>query len=124
MKKKYTILLSLATFGLLFVSSCYYDNTEELYPLPAICDTVNITYTNTLKSIVDAQCATPDCHQSAYPSGYDFTTYEGLQKVAKNGSLLAAITHTGDFPMPKDANKLDDCTIAKFRAWVNNGQPK
>jgi len=107
------------------VAGCYNDNAEELYPQPTggSCDTTNVTYTGTLKTIVDNQCAISGCHAGAVPTGFDLSTYNGL-KIVGNGKLIPAITHTGPFPMPQGMPKLDDCTIAKFQAWVNNGMPQ
>lgn len=124
MRNKFFSLFIIVVLCCIFVSSCYYDHRQTLYPTSLQCDTVNITYTNTLKSIVDAQCATPSCHKSIIPSGYDLSNYEGLKKIALNGKLMPSLDFTGPYPMPKAAVKLDECTIAKFRYWTNNGQPK
>ena len=106
--------------------SCYNDNRQDLYPLPPpnSCDTTNITYTNTLKTIVGDHCAIAGCHAGPIPSGWDFSNYNGLRAVANNGKLMDAINHTGPFQMPKGMPKLDPCTILKFQAWVNNNMPE
>jgi len=117
-----SLIAGLVVTGL---SGCYNDNYEDLYTVPgATCDTANITYTNTLKAIVDNQCATVGCHNGAIPSGWDLTTYNGLKTVAINGKLMPAINHTGPNQMPKGLPRLDDCTISKFQAWVNNNEPE
>ena len=121
------VLLTLTVVGIFWFSfsGCYNDNYEDLYTVPGTtCDTSNVTYTNTLKAIVDAQCATTSCHAGPVPSGYDLSTYAGLKTVADANKLMPAINHTGNFPMPQGQPKLDDCTIAKFQAWVNNNEPQ
>lgn len=106
------------------LGGCYNDKYEELYPPPPFCDSIGVTYTNQLKSIVDNQCATSGCHLTQFPSGWDLSSYSGLKAVAENGLLLPSIMHSSGSPMPKDLPKLDDCTIAKFVNWVNNNEPQ
>lgn len=47
--------------------------------------------------------------------------HTNLQKVAVNGRLYAAISHTGPSPMPKGGNKLSDCDIQLIKSWIDNG---
>lgn len=108
----------------IILSGCYNDHAQDLYPQSTTCDTTNVTYTATLKSIVDNQCATSGCHQGVIPSGYDLSTYNGLKNAATLGKLMPSLNYTGPSPMPKGLPKLDDCTIAKFQAWVNNNEPQ
>jgi|SRR5690606_25688101 len=116
------LALLLLTVGVL--SGCYNDNIEELYPQET-CDTTNVTYSGTIKPILEQSCNLPDCHNGPMPSGYDFTKYSGLKKTVDNGKLLESITRTGSASfMPKDRPKLDDCTIAKFRIWIDAGAPE
>ena len=127
MKKRILALVFVSTVMVTGLFSCYNDNSEDLYPLPPItsCDTANVTYTNTIKSIVDNQCATVGCHNGPVPSTIDLTNYNGLKNISNsNNRLMAALNHTGPFPMPKGLPKLDPCTIAKFQAWVNANEPE
>lgn len=122
MKKK---ILGITTVGLgiLFFASCHKDNAEDMYPLNTnTCDTMSVTYSATIKPIMAASCATAGCHLTSGPSGYDLSTYAGVKIVATNGNLMESIKHSGyASAMPKDAPKLDDCTISKIGAWVNAG---
>jgi len=126
MTKKMLVAAGLLAITGMTIAGCYNDNVEELYPAPSggNCDTTNVTYTGTLKAIVDNQCATGGCHLGVAPSGYDLSTYNGLKGVAVSGKLMASLNHTGPSPMPKGMAKLDNCTLAKFQAWVNNNQPQ
>jgi len=125
MKKLY-LLTVIAAIATSFFAGCYNDHKEDLYPVLPItsCDTTNITYGNTIKGIVDNQCATAGCHNGPDPSGWDFTSYSGIKAVADNGKLMPALNHTGPLPMPKDLPPLDACSIAKFQAWVNHNAPQ
>jgi hypothetical protein len=43
---------------------------------------------------------------------------------ATNGNLMGVINHAAGYsPMPKNSPKMDDCTISKIQAWINNGSP-
>ncbi|HSI91455.1 MAG TPA: c-type cytochrome domain-containing protein [Adhaeribacter sp.] len=88
------------------------------------CDTTNVTFTATIKPLVQNNCQ--GCHSggAAASGGLDFTTHGGLAAVALNGRLEGAVTHaTGFSPMPKNGNKLNDCQIAQIRKWISNGAP-
>lgn len=77
------------TIPIIFLSlftSCYYDNEETLYPTKGGCDTTNITYTNTIKSIVDINCV--GCHNAGNAlGGVDLSTYSLVRLSGENGSL-------------------------------------
>lgn len=109
--------------GLLF-SSCYYDNEEDLYPFETACDTLNVTYTNTVKAIMDNSCVS--CHQTSNPSGgVLLDSYDEVVVVANNGRLWGSINHEeGYSPMPLGGNKLADCDLNKIKAWINEGSPQ
>jgi hypothetical protein len=122
MKKK---ILGIAVLGLGIASfaGCKKDNAEDMYPLDSnTCDTIDVTYSAIIQPIMAGNCATAGCHYGAGATGYDLSTYAGVKIVATNGNLMESIKHTGyASAMPKDAPKLDDCTIAKIGAWVNAG---
>lgn len=120
MKKK-IIGLSIVTATLVFIGSqmsCYKDNKETMYPSGA-CDTSSITWTNNIKSIVNNSCASSGCHDAATAAGgYALNTYSGVKSMTDNNRFLAVI-ESGS--MPKNAAKLDACTINKVRRWINTG---
>lgn len=121
--KKLIPVLSLVLIGF---ASCYKDNAEDMYPGTGSgpCDTANVTFSGVVKPIIDSRCATAGCHNNAVASGIDLSAYSGVAGVANSGKLLSAITHDGQASfMPKGLPKLDDCTIAKIRVWVNAGAP-
>jgi hypothetical protein len=114
----------------ILVAACYNDKYAQLYPVKTtttICDTTTVSYATDLVPIINASCAiSGGCHDAAGKSvsGYDFTTYAGLQQVANATVLLNDLNWTpvGSFnDMPKNAGKLSSCDINKFTAWVNQG---
>jgi hypothetical protein len=108
---------------LFILSSCYYDNVEDLYPQSPDCDTLNITFTSSVLPVIEVNCKS--CHSGSAPSGnITLTNYSDISIAAQNGNLVGTISHeSGWSPMPKNGNKLDDCTIKKIELWVNSGSP-
>jgi hypothetical protein len=88
------------------------------------CDTVNVKYSSFIKPVIDTCCK--GCHSGNAPSGnINLSAYSGVKTVALNGKLLGSILWSNGFSkMPQGGNKLDDCTIAKFEAWVADGAPE
>ena len=113
------IILSITIIS--FLSSCYYDNEEVLYPNNGNCDTTNITYTNTIQPIMTQSCT--GCHSSSSPSGgIDLSTYSSVRASAEDGSLYGSMAfQSGYSPMPKNGSKSTDCTLNKIQAWINQG---
>lgn len=121
-------LIKLAVFAFLaiMVSSCYYDNEEELYPgLPGSeCDTTSVTYSGTVAPLLAANCNS--CHSPASASGnVVISTYDGLKTAVNSGIFRKAINHeSGASPMPQGGNKLPACDLKKIDAWINQGAPQ
>ena len=107
---------------MLLVSSCYKDKKEILYP-DNNCDTSNVTFTSTIKPIMNNFCATSGCHQgAAAAAGIDLSNYSGAKIIADNGRLMGTINFSSGFsPMPKNASKLSTCDINKISSWINKG---
>ncbi len=123
-KHTLTALLSIAA---LTAIGCYKDNAQDMYPPAdggAGCDTSNVTYSNTVSPIITEKCATAGCHADIYTTGIDLSAYAGVAAIANSGKLMASITHrSGTSAMPKGLPKLDDCSIAKIKKWVDKGAP-
>ena len=115
------ILLFLLSF-----SSCYYDSKEYLYPeLSASCDTTNITYSGSVKPILDLCIG---CHSNSSASssggGIQLQDYADVKSRALDGKLLGSIKHTGGFsPMPKNSAQLESCKITIIEKWITAGEP-
>jgi hypothetical protein len=87
------------------------------------CDTSNVTWSATVRPIIDTNCK--GCHTAASPSGgVVLDNYSAVANTAFNGSLLGSVQHSpGWTSMPFGGSKLSDCDIAKIRIWVNAGSP-
>jgi hypothetical protein len=85
------------------------------------CDTSSVTYNETVKPIISANCY--PCHQAASASGgLILEDYDGVKAIVKNTKLVNAINHNeGYVPMPLDTDKLAQCDIEKIQAWIRSG---
>ena len=121
MKKNISKYFLSALVALSF-SSCYYDNEEELYPSVISCDTITVTYSNSVVPILTASCN--GCHSSSSAQGgIILDTYAKASQYANSGLLYGVISHTSGSPMPKGGAKIDDCSIAKIKKWAAAGAP-
>lgn len=89
----------------------------------AACDTANVKYSTSVKSIISNKCQ--GCHSASSPGGgYDLSTYTGMQTVVNNGKLWGSINFTAGFSaMPKGGSKLSSCELATIKKWIDAGAP-
>ncbi len=120
--RKTASLFLLAVVCLLASPGCYYDNEEELYP-NSFCDTVNVTYSGAVSTIINTNCAVPGCHVAGGTGTGNFTIYNDLKAQVDNGRLLPSVRwESGAIPMPT-SGKLRDCDVRQLEIWVAAGAP-
>lgn len=104
------------------ITSCYYDNAEDLYPSKP-CVTDNMSLQNNIQPILERNCYV--CHSAAANNGnVTLEGYNQLIQYVNSGKLLGAIRHQSGFsPMPQNASRLIDCDIAKIEKWIEDGAP-
>ncbi|TGE27021.1 hypothetical protein [Hymenobacter metallicola] len=111
--------------GLAMLSSCAYDNAEELFEnQPTVaCEVLSTTYSATISPILDQNCRT--CHSSRFPSGnVNLEGYTQVKRYADSGLLVGVVSHADGFsPMPQGMPKLSDCDIARIKKWVEDKAP-
>ena len=112
------------------LSGCYYDTEEELYPDNGnsnTCDTTNVLYSTTVKSILDAKCNSAACHGgTSNPSGIPLDNYAGVKAYldADKATFISSIIQDGNASnMPKGDAKMSDCNNNSIKAWINKGYP-
>ena len=120
MKIYLKILFALTIVLALTVSSCYYDNEEDLYP-GNTCDTTNVTYSKSVAPIFAGYCNS--CHSGSNPSG-NIVTDNHASVVANMSRIWGAINQKPGFsPMPKNGGTLSTCDLATIDIWIAQGMP-
>lgn len=118
------IKIIVSFLGLLNICGCYYDKYNQLYSPEndTACDSINVTFSVSVKSILDNYCL--GCHNASTASGGAvFDSYTDLLPWVQSGQLMGDVKQlSGFFPMPP-GTKLNDCDIAKLQKWVNDGAP-
>ena len=122
MKKLIPAFVTFVTISLLSVS-CYYDNEESLYPaLETSCDTINVTFSGSVKPMLANNCLS--CHSNATASfaGNNIRLEDYADVQSRTTAIAGSVNQTGSYsPMPKNGGKLNDCLLLQFDIWVNNG---
>lgn len=125
--KRIPILIAGVVCATMWITGCYYDKAELVYPV-SNCDTANVKYSTTIVSILTTNCYT--CHSNANASfsggGVKLEGHANLVTLTTGGvnsRLVKAVNHTGPSPMPKGQPKLPDCQVNQITAWVLDGAP-
>lgn len=95
---------------------------ENLVCESACGDTVNITYSLSVKPIMANKCM--GCHSGSAPQGgIDLTTYTNVKTQVTNGNLWGSVSQsTGFIPMPV-GGALSTCELTQIRKWIDLGAP-
>jgi hypothetical protein len=119
--KLFIVCLTLA----ITVSSCYYDNKEDLYVnINTTCDTSSVTFGNQISGIMSQSCAISGCHDaSTTAAGLNLSEYQDVKISADKGTLVDRINGIGGNLMPLGGQELPDCEILQIETWVLNGAP-
>ncbi len=114
-----------------WLTACTNDNLEELHPA---CDTTGVvSFANVILPIMNSSCGTDNtgCHiNNSADGGYGLANYTDMMEYfvspAKDLKFIRTLTHdptlTSSLYMPQGAAKLDECSIMKIQAWINNGK--
>lgn len=120
----------IGVIALLFLANMYLgcskDSSNSDYINNADCtgvDADNNTYTKSIKSILDANCATSGCHNAAtQENNLDLSSYAAAKSGFESQECLCSIHHgSGCNPMPKGGSKLSDAEIQQIDCWAKNG---
>ena len=82
-------------------------------------DCSTVTFSDDIAPIVESSCAIAGCHAAGFIFG-DYTTYEGLEDFAKDGTMETAVIT--DKTMPKTGQLTQD-ELDKFKCWLDAGAP-
>ncbi len=119
MNKRFILFSLLISLGFSACSSDD-DNGDNGDNGNIVCETDNLRFAEDIQPIIDANCAISGCHPAGSSRAMD--TYEAVRDYALDGSLVTRINLPASNPqsMPP-TGPLDDCTIEKITAWVNDG---
>lgn len=94
---------------------------ENLECETEICDTSDVKYSGFIVDLMEQHCNV--CHSTAAASGGIVTdNYASLETLANTGSLFGVINWNDGFSaMPQGQEKLDNCSIAKVKVWIDEG---
>ena len=107
----------------LAMSSCTYDNLEELYGYPYNCPTDSVKYSVDVSKIVQSSCAVSGCHlDPAAAGGVDLSTYQSVFDNKENIRDRINRPTNADGHMPL-GGVLNPCSIDEITAWIDMGAP-
>ncbi|MEQ8360205.1 MAG: hypothetical protein RH860_12005 [Cytophagales bacterium] len=101
------------------ISSCYYDNEEELYPGEIVCNTDSLSYDANIATIINTKCALPACHGG--PQNPNFTDFNSVSQNKDRIKVRAVEQMT--MP-PSSVTPLSECEIKQLESWINAGAPQ
>lgn len=102
------------------LSSCYYDNEEELYPNAPECDTTAVTFSVHVQPIILASCAISGCHVAGGTAGFNLETYSEIKAKVDDGSFMNRVIVQQNMPPNGD---LSSCELEQLKIWINEGAP-
>ena len=114
---KSKILFLLIFSGLLAMVSCKKDD-DTGGDTGVDCNTVK--FSASILPILTSSCTLSECHDSSSPNG-DFTSYAGIEMLAKNGKMKQLVLV--DKTMPKSGDALTTTQLEKIECWINAGAP-
>jgi uncharacterized membrane protein len=102
------------------LGACTKDNVEDLTPPGNTCDTDGVTYENTVKDIMTANCTV--CHSPTGTANWlDLTTYQGVKNTVDNGLFNQRVLVLKDMP---PSGPLSVCEQSKLTQWIADGAPE
>ncbi len=120
---KKSLLLFFAVFALsaVIISSCKKD--KKVDPTPD-CVTENMSFATDITPIMTKNCNVSGCHDNVtVAAGIRLDTFPGVS--ANADLIISSINHVDGakpMPFPAGTDKLSDCDISKFEAWVSQGK--
>lgn len=109
--------------SMFLLSSCYYDNAEELYPQKVDCDTSSVSYSTVIVPFLEQACNS--CHNTQTPlGGINLEDFNQVKQTGNNGSLVGSMKQNPNYSiMPPSGEKMPDCNILQVETWINDGMP-
>lgn len=109
--------LSILLCLLIFIT-CTSDNDEDMDPFPDPDPNPAVTYTNTVKGIIDSKCL--DCHSNPPKNGapMSLTTYDNVKDAVNSRGLIGRVQ---DGSMPPVGDDLTGEQVQAIKDWQTGG---
>ncbi len=111
---------TLALLALVIMSSCSNESTSDLIDVPFV---ENVTYTNNIKPIIDANCL--GCHSSptANDAPMPLTTYQNVKEFVQNDKIIDRVSRSQGQSgmMPLGGTRLPQPVIDLIIKWKQQG---
>lgn len=119
MKKAINHALALSSL-IIILQACAYK--KEVAEAPCVLE-ATVSFSTKVAPVIQSNCF--QCHNNNFKLGnVTLEGHDNIKKVAASGKLFNVINHSAGFAkMPKNGNKLDECTIATIKKWIDNGTP-
>lgn len=127
-------VLSITSILALFACySCTFQTVDDLRPEIDPCDTITVTWTNTIVPILTLNCANNDfndngdCH-GAGSAIWDQTIYQNVKDKVDEGKIQDRALGNAQFPMPPAFTQgppaLSECDKKLIQRWIDDGAPE
>jgi len=120
MKKSLVLFFAIFALSAVIISSCKKDKTDP----KTECTTDNMSFASDITPIMNKNCNVSGCHDNiTVAAGIRLDTFPGVRDNADK--IILSINHTSGvkpMPFPAGTDKLSDCDINKFAAWVSQGK--
>lgn len=114
MKKQ---LVGITLFAILILSSCIYENREDLVTQPQV-----VSFSADVEPIIQSQCTS--CHNRPSPSGSTpLENYDDLKAIGTDGRLINVLKAENGFGIMPQTGSLPADQITLIETWVNDGMP-
>lgn len=104
--------------GCLFLTGCYYDAGELLYPEGQSCTGVPASFSTDVFPLIQSRCALTGCHAAGSTNtGGSLTSYS---EISSKASLIRNAISSGLMPV---GSSLSTAEIKSILCWVDSGAP-
>ena len=103
------------------LTSCYYDNEEELYEFYYAanpCDTSNVTFAGMIFPIIQGNCSISGCHIAGGTGPGLYENYDQVKASVDNGKLENRVLVLQNMP---PTSPLTACQQFQLQVWIDAG---
>jgi mono/diheme cytochrome c family protein len=122
MKKIFSISVILTI--IVIINSCTNYN-KQAWLDASTCNTTAVTYTNTVKKIMDNNnCSS--CH-AAGGTPPELSSYATVKAETADTCFIGSMKHSAGskpMPYPQGSPKISDCSVLQIEAWIAAGLPE